>query len=57
MTPELVKLNYLGCVLFQQHWELELVDESQLREVEMKRSKLCANELATRAKEIPVHAM
>ena len=41
MTTELITFNHLRYrFLVQQHWELELVNESQLGEVQMKRPLL-----------------
>ena len=39
MALELITFNHLSCSLVQQHWELELVNESQLGEVQMIRPK------------------
>ena len=36
ITPELITFNHLDAILVQQHWELELITESQLGEVQMK---------------------
>ena len=36
LTSELITFNHLNSILVQDHWELELVAESQLGEVQMK---------------------
>ena len=35
MTSELITFNHSDAILAQKHWELEMVTENQLREVQM----------------------
>ena len=41
MTSKLITFNHFDAILVQRHWELELVTESQLGEVQMKPPSIC----------------